>query len=493
MILVYGLVGLAALAFWPSVAVLSALWTDFDDTTLTHGFLIVAVCLWLIFHARHRIATASVRPLIAANVALLGCGLAWLIFWRAAIQDLHVLLFPALIWLAVLAAFGWPIARLLAFPLAWFCFALPVWSYLEEPLRDLTTYAVGVLAWVTGLPAYIEGNTVTIPSGVFEIAGGCSGKHFLVVGLATAALQGEIMRDSPRRRLLLLAVMGGLALLSNWLRVFTIILAGHLTDMQHYLITVEHYWYGWALFVVVILLFTWFTSRPRAAGQGDEPPVSVALGSSRALAGPYAATALALVAVPALGYTIYTRPDVRSAGLPPAMPAVSDGWSGPFLVEDTPWRPVFTGADGEWQAIYRHADGYEVEAYAVIYHAQRQGAELIGMGNSVLGHGGLKSESERIVVVDGDRYREIVAIGPQAERSLIVWSYDIAGRQFVHALPAQLWYGVRSLVRPARASLLALRIQCRTSCDAARAALERFIGGPGRNLQAALAGSVGEN
>jgi len=56
-------------------------------------------------------------------------------------------------------------------------------------------------------------NYVHIPSGTFEIAGGCSGLHFFIVALAISALYGELQRDSIKIRVALIC----LAALLVWL------------------------------------------------------------------------------------------------------------------------------------------------------------------------------------------------------------------------------------------------------------------------------------
>ena len=164
-------------------------------------------------------------------------------------------------------------------------------------LQALTTRAVGLLASAFGLRVYIEGNTVGIPEGTFEIEGGCSGIHFLVVGLALAVLQGELIDAPIRRRVKLIAVMAALAIVCNWVRVFTIVMAGHLTDMQHFLIR-QHYTFGWALFAVIVGTFIWITAKP-------EPRAELADESSATSRGPraiaYMAAAAVMLIAPILG------------------------------------------------------------------------------------------------------------------------------------------------------------------------------------------------
>jgi len=43
-------------AFWPTVASLVVHWEDTVSLSYTHGYAIVAVCAWLLWRARGRIA-----------------------------------------------------------------------------------------------------------------------------------------------------------------------------------------------------------------------------------------------------------------------------------------------------------------------------------------------------------------------------------------------------------------------------------------------------
>ncbi len=65
------------------------------------------------------------------------------------------------------------------------------------------------------------------------------------------------------------------AILANWVRVFSIVLAGHLTNMKHPLITKGHYWFGWGVFAVAMVLFfvveSRFSSPAKAKSDGEGP------------------------------------------------------------------------------------------------------------------------------------------------------------------------------------------------------------------------------
>ena len=258
MILVLAVV--VAVLFWPSTAVLIQQWSDFVNITFTHGWLILAVCVWLVMRSRRAIAEVPARAWPLAQVGLVLAVLVWLVCYRASIQDLHVTVFPVLFWLAAAAALGWPVARLLIFPVAFFCFALPSWAQLGNPLQELTVVVMRLLLSITGPAAVISGDVIHIPNGSFRIEEGCSGLHFMIVGLAVAALHGELRRDPWKTRLAELALMAALALLTNWVRVYTIIEAGYLSNMRNYLVSVSHYWFGWGVFAVALVAFFWLTT-----------------------------------------------------------------------------------------------------------------------------------------------------------------------------------------------------------------------------------------
>src|SRR5262245_12867701 len=214
-----GLVLLTVGAFWPSLAGLAELWSHPDRRTYQHGYVIVALALWMIWRERTRVAQAMGRPSPLLLAMAFAGGLAWAVAWNANLQVIHFLVWPAVLWAAAAGALGLAAGRILLFPIGFLYFALPVWDALTPLLQDATVFANHVLANLIGMPVLIEGTLVHIPEGSFEIGGGCSGLNYLIVGLAISALLGEVNRDRAPRRVLLIAIGGTLAILSNWLRV----------------------------------------------------------------------------------------------------------------------------------------------------------------------------------------------------------------------------------------------------------------------------------
>jgi exosortase len=480
--MILGLVLISALVYWPSVSALYGAWTDFRSLSYTHGPLIAIACVLLLYRRRRQLESVDARPWPLAFVALLLCSIVWLVCFRASIQDLHILLFPAAIGLAVAAVFGPQVARVTALPLLFFYFASSAWGELSPYLQELTLLVMRGLMAATGMNVTVTGDVIHVPFGTFVVEAGCSGLHFLLVGLAVATLHGELREDPLRLRITHIIVMSALALLANWVRVYTVVRAGYDTHMRHALVSHGHYYFGWMVFAVALAVFFWLARR---YSRWFDPVASAgALGTTSGAHGVHLATAasigrmnlaytaavLSMVAAPTLSYAL------KSAQGAPAAPRIEfesvEDWSGPVAADRPAWEPVFVGADALEQREYRDSAGGAIEALGVAYATQRQGSELIGETNSVTGQSGLEAETEQPIRTAAGRFRE-TTVTERSGRKWVIWSrFEIAGRAFTMPLAAQLWYGVRSLATQPLAGLVALRSKCLPDCAGARRRLE---------------------
>ncbi|MBV8403590.1 MAG: exosortase [Gammaproteobacteria bacterium] len=465
-----------ALIYWPSTIFLYDKWSDGTTETYTHGWLILLICIGLVVRARHDLVAAPVRPSSAALVALALAVVAWLVFYRASIEGLEVPLQPVLLWLAATTTFGWPTGRVLLFPLGYFYFAEPVWY--GGALQQLTVLVTrGALA-LTGPAAVVSGDVVHIPNGTFRIEEGCSGLHFMIVGLAVAALYGEQRRDRWPVRIRQLALMAALALLANWVRVYSVIEAGYLTDMKSYLVRVSHYGFGWCVFAVALLIFFWLAPR-----LGQEPPPRTPPTAApddgwlpQAARAGLAAALLVLCALPLLNAGLRLARPAPPLAHPAAALAPRPPWHAVPLERRSAWMPIFVGADELQRQAFANTAADTVEVLGVSYRTQRQGGELVGETSSLLGEG-LQSLTERVIGSSAGAFREAEVADASGARSLIWWRYQVDGRNMVNPFIQQMWYGLNALVWRPPAGLLALRSDCRSDCGTARRTLQEFVAG----------------
>jgi exosortase len=472
--MILALAVLVAVVYAPSTIVLAEQWTDFVNITYTHGWLILAVCIALAIRGRDALTATRARVSPLALLALIACSFVWLVCYRASIQDLHITILPAIFWLATTTAFGPAVGRALLFPVLFLYFAEPSWGQLSNPLQALTVAAMHVALSITGPHTWISGALVHIPNGTFEIQEGCSGLHFLIVGLAVAALHGELRHDSWRTRLAQLTLMTALALLGNWVRVYVIIQVGYLTDMHSSLLA-NHYWFGWGVFAVALVAFFWIRGR-----LDPQPPADPAAASApapdmhlRSDAAGFVIAAVVLIALPGASAAVRmlrpTPPFTATATVPRAP------WAPAPLNIHSSWQPVFEGADLEKRMAFAKAGDDTVEAFRVTYRNQRQGAKLVGSDNTLLGRA-LQPRSDTVVNSSAGAFRESEVeeqVSPYG-RYLMWWRYQAAGRDFVNPIASQLWYGLNATVGHPTAFLVAFRTACRPDCAAARLELRGF-------------------
>jgi EpsI family protein len=392
-------------------------------------------------------------------------------FARAASIDVGVyVLMPFTLWFALWLALGWRAAVVLAFPVFFFLFATPLLNFVTPVLQWMTVKAVTVLLGMTGLEAYIRDEFVTVPAGVFEIAGGCAGTNYMVVALAVGSLMAFIERLPWRKTLLLVAVAAGLAAVTNWVRVAIIIWWGNETAMQTSLVE-DHYTFGWWLFAGAMVLFFWFARR--VARSAPDPVRGDADGDTVPVGARVIGALLALAIAPAWALAL----ERRDAGPTPelAMPAVT-GWSGPEAPTFA-WEPVFPGADAERLTSYRREDA-TVDVYVAFYGQQERGAKLVGYLSRVSGAEDRWTETgtDRVEAGTGEWVVERRVRGPAGGERLIWTWYEVRGARVLSARDVKLREGLAAFGAAPRSGVVALSAACAPDCDAARARLREVYG-----------------
>lgn len=430
--------------FWPTAWSMVAIWERSE--TFTHGFLIVPIALWLVWHRRHHLA-AVVPSLSWIGLAVFfAAALAWL---AGHLADALVVAQFGLVGMVVggiWATLGNQAARQLTFALAFLFFAVPVGEALVPPLMEFTaSFTVGLLR-LTGIPVYREGLFFSIPSGNWSVVEACSGIRYVIASVTLGVLYAYLAYQSLWRRLLFILASALVPVLANGLRAYIIVMIGHLSDMR--LATgVDHLIYGWVFFGVVMLIVFSIGAIWR---EPETLPPAAASGS--AIAARQVGVILAAVVVVSAAVLLRIGADriadhqsvVRA---PLAMPPAVGEWA---RVEPSPWTwsPSLLPADQRAAAAYRQGPLF-VSVDVAHFVRQRQDAEVINSQNLVVGG---KDPVWRVVgqgaarletaggLVDVDTFR---VRGPE---SLAVWRwYRIGGRYTTNPYVAKLYQAVDRL------------------------------------------------
>jgi EpsI family protein len=464
------------------VPVLVAIAANFQHVKFySHGPLVVLVCGYLAWRQRGLLSALPVAPDYRFLAVLVPLALVPL----AGIVNLDMFALPSLLLAALGLVFGIRVVRALAFPVLYAHFALPGLGPLLPVLHDATVGAVGFALAATGVPAYLEGTFVHLPSGQFVIEEGCAGINYFIVGLAVATLSAWLDCVSVRRRLLLVLVGAVSAVVANWVRVFAIIVIGHLTQMQAAVVD-DHENFGWLVFMLTTLPAIFFAGRWL---REEQPPAAPAPAPREGGAtGPWlAALVLAGTLVAASSaLTLARRPSGDFAGMLPAPELPGAG----RVAAMSPWEPVARRPVATAEGVYRHGDG-EVALHVHFYDRGR-GGELVSDGLVILDGTAYSALAirERDVETGGAPLpvREFELLEPAGDRRL-AWSwYAVGGRAHAGRNAARLAQAVTAFSGRRDLALVTVSTQCAPDCEGAQRRLAGFVGSTHAALDGYLAG-----
>lgn len=348
--------------------------------TFNHAFLVPIISLWLIWRQRRTLALLTPRPAPSALFLVALAGFGWLLGELASVNAVTQLALVSLLVLSVPALLGWRLALVMAFPLGYLFFAVPIGEFVMPWFMEWTAdFTVGALQ-LTGIPVYREGLQFVIPSGRWSVVEACSGVRYLIASLVVGTLYAYLNYRSLRRRLIFVGVSLLVPIVANWLRAYLIVMIGHLSD-NRLAAGVDHLIYGWVFFGVVILLMFWVGGR-----WADNPGPEAMSGGIAEQPPPAAASRFWLLAL-LLGGLVWLP--LGAIGLLhsgdregiPVMAITVPGWADQAPQQD--WRPAFDGAVTEVRREY-HRDGHWVGLFVGYYRRQDFEHKLVASTNTLV-------------------------------------------------------------------------------------------------------------
>jgi EpsI family protein len=479
------ILALTTVTLWPSPASLLRYWREILD--YQHGFLIVPIVLGWIARELWRGAAHDCRPSWTAALLLAPVLLAWIVAVRGGIDIAHQLLWPVLLALSAWAVAGSHVARRVAPAIALLYAAIPVWDYGVPVLQRLSIFFSEHILGLLGVPATVSEFHVTIPEGTFAIIEGCSGKRYFVVTLAMAYLAIAINHLRGWRALLFLAFSVLLSMLANWIRIVIVIYAGHVSNMQSYLVVNEHETLGNALFLVliavVLLLGRWLSRGPAGPIAADREDRES--GGSRYFQPMMLAPVAMLVVALLAGHAGTSTAQSSRLGV---LPLATGSWQGP-LPPQAGWHPEYLQPDDQRRVAYVSARG-AMELYVNLYADQKDGRELIQYVNNLIAPA-LWTEvwgtGDETLEAGGWRWSLREMEGPDQRRWIVAYTYMVKDRTYRSELVAKLAYGWLSIAGPAPSGVLAAATPCDArNCTNARKLVTDFWENMRRPMEAIM-------
>jgi EpsI family protein len=354
-----------------------------------------------------------------------GAGLVWLVGEAAGVGLFRQFGLVLMLQGAVAVTLGGKLVRGLLFPLGYALLLVPFGEELVPLLQTLTARISIALLHLSGLSAEIEGVFITTRAGFFEVAEACSGVNFLMAMLAYAVFAAHLCFKSWTRRAVFVALALATTVLANALRAWGTMVAAEIWGIER-AGGIDHVFYGWIFFGLVILLvmliaWRWF-DRP-----ANDVAVDVAgLDGLPRHAGPARAVLPAALALPLLFAAWGWLIGGRAAPLPATMAiAAPAGWN-VASSEQGGWTPRFDGADQRLVRHFADAKGRRVTVAIGGYARQAEGREVVAFGQGAIDPESKWAWSAALPPVDGGKTERLLRPGPVL-RDAATW-YVVDGR-----------------------------------------------------------------
>jgi exosortase A len=458
--------------FHRDAADMAGIW--WHSSTFTHCLLMVPMIGWLVSQR-----VALIKPLTPvfwwpAIAWMAGAGFVWLVGEAAGVGLFRQLGLILMLQGAVAATLGEKLVRALLFPIAYTLLLVPFGDELVPLLQTLTARISMVLLHLSGIAAVMEGVFITTRAGFFEVAEACSGVNFLIAMLAYSVFAAHLCFCSWTRRIVFVALALVTTILANALRAYGTIAAAEIWGIEA-AGGIDHVFYGWIFFGLVILLVMlvarrWF-DRP-----ADDIAVDVTGLDSVAGTSSFAWAVLpAALAVPLIFAAWAALIGGRSAPLPVTMVVEAPpGWR-LTLATGTAWHPRFDGADRRLLRSFVDAKGRHVTVAVGGYERQAEGREVVGFGQGAIDPDSRWAWSAALPPVVGAKTERLLHPGPVL-RDAATW-YVVDGHVTGDPRRAKL-YGLKARMLGGDPRALSLILSSEEG-QGGRAAIAAFVAAAG--------------
>ena len=94
LLIVLGTLALTALLYWPTSLEIADLWEDTVKRRYTHGWLVLAVTVWLIWRDRRYLGSITLRPTLGGWLLVAIGSIGWLVGYFAGLLAVSTLAMP---------------------------------------------------------------------------------------------------------------------------------------------------------------------------------------------------------------------------------------------------------------------------------------------------------------------------------------------------------------------------------------------------------------
>lgn len=404
----------------------------------SHGFLLLAVCIYIFYERwREQISSPVLSPDLKFGLPIIGMSMIWAAASLTFIEKIELISFLLILPLLFIALVGWQKAKPFLFSFLLLLLAAPVVEMFNNIFRLATAILSGFALEITGLTVFIDGYLLQLPVGTFEVDTGCSGIRVVTVGLILALMYTYMNKLNLRLAIIVIGLGFGLSFLSNIIRVYMIVVAGHLTKMQHPWIE-DHANLGWFVFGVMMVIYFLLlhryipTSQKSVENQIPETvpenrmqsSASVNVGRNNILS--IIVIMLAVGSGPAL--TRYLEQQTKNLVSNPLVLPEKLGTLTKITNVTSDWSPQYKFGKGDHSEKAEYQDGKQkLTLFIRQFLKQSPENEAINVNNRVYTRGVWSEVSSHLLKVYNDRVLpypvEETVISKGSSRQMLVWRW----------------------------------------------------------------------
>jgi exosortase A len=361
---------------------MEAIWSRSD--TFAHGYFILPISLWLLWRDKTNLLASTVQPSWLALPLLAGSLFVGLFAYAADINVLGQLSAVTSLIFLLWTLIGNRLAWRYKFPLAYLLFAVPMGENLIPWLQDVTAWFTVFFLKLNGIPVYVDGLYIQIPTGMFEVAVACSGIRYLIASAAVGALYGHLTYQKTHKQIIFFIFALTLPILANGIRAYGIVAIAYYSDME-YATGADHLIYGWLFFGLIIMLMFWiggfFADEEIIIADTDNSKITEK--SNRVFSSVYTvitATTLSLLVISF--YLLQSIPTINAASMQTTKFSAVNLTNGNNSVENSSWGINFTHALQKTHETERS----DIEIFRAVYANKQKEGEMISWDNVTHNH-----------------------------------------------------------------------------------------------------------
>ncbi|MCP4324115.1 MAG: exosortase A [Alteromonadales bacterium] len=430
-----------------------------------HCFLVIPISCFLIYQKR---VSLLQQPFVTNYWLLLPLIGALVLYTFGSVGDIrlfmHIAAFsslPLLVWFVI----GNQAAKNIAFPLAFMLFSIPFGEQLIPYLQEITTDLAVPLLELTGVPVYRNGLYLDIPEGRFLVAEACSGISFLITSIVFGHLYAYISFSSLSKKVLFICISLIVPIIANAIRVYGIVLIGHLTDMEH-AVGADHLIYGGVFFAIVLFLLIMIGEMFRDKINITEPQKQASkedINEHLTSADNNLVKACAVIIVLFIGQVSWLSTVTAGKPILVDKSQVIDLQTLPFVIKEqelTKWQPDFSKASNIQQGNILTANNQKNIEFFIANYFGGEGELISSVNRLFSADRWTLIENIKITIDEGKEVQLIKVVSPFGQYRYILYWYQFSGETFTSKVKLKLYQTLMTMLgKTQNSAIIALSIE----------------------------------